>query len=331
VELTGECLARLFKIICSLKGNGGKIMKKTFVMLFAALFVGTGSFCFGGLSSGTTLLSTSFDSNEGWTEGLVTVAPNPAVGSWYSYYYATSSALPCKVDLSGNGMDFSDPNNAMPSSGDGLLYSNRVGVTWAASNTDSSVSGWADNEGGPIVEVTVDMWMYKGSAVVALKNSKTDITPGVCLAAIIVSGGDVGYLDAFGVWTYPESGWHKAPIGRWDTVRLVADTLAQTYSVYIGETAIIENVPFPHTSGDGVVRSVMFNLGGPNSRAFWDNLRVAGRYNRPQFCGDNNTVYLSADINKDCKVDFKDFASLALTWTECTDPQNPACAAWIHP
>jgi hypothetical protein len=45
----------------------------------------------------------------------------------------------------------------------------------------------------------------------------------------------------------------------------------------------------------------------------------------PKECGDKGTWYVGGDINKDCKVDFADFAELAGTWLFCTDPQNPAC------
>lgn len=47
----------------------------------------------------------------------------------------------------------------------------------------------------------------------------------------------------------------------------------------------------------------------------------------PEGCGDIGTVYLAGDINKDCKVDFKDLASIALNWQNCTDPQGD-CNKW---
>ncbi len=45
----------------------------------------------------------------------------------------------------------------------------------------------------------------------------------------------------------------------------------------------------------------------------------------PEKCGDPGTVYLAGDVNKDCKVDFKDFASFAATWLDCSDPNDPNC------
>jgi len=45
----------------------------------------------------------------------------------------------------------------------------------------------------------------------------------------------------------------------------------------------------------------------------------------PQKCGDPGTWYVSGDINKDCRVDFRDMAILAGTWLRCTDPQDANC------
>lgn len=42
----------------------------------------------------------------------------------------------------------------------------------------------------------------------------------------------------------------------------------------------------------------------------------------PRRCGDLGTVYLPADLNKDCKVDFTDFIELADKWLESTDPDQ---------
>lgn len=45
----------------------------------------------------------------------------------------------------------------------------------------------------------------------------------------------------------------------------------------------------------------------------------------PEKCGDPGTTYASGDINKDCKVDFFDFAYFAATWLQCTEPNNLNC------
>lgn len=46
---------------------------------------------------------------------------------------------------------------------------------------------------------------------------------------------------------------------------------------------------------------------------------------QPAECGDPGTWYVDGDINRDCRVDFKDFAAFASTWLQCTDPQDPNC------
>ena len=45
----------------------------------------------------------------------------------------------------------------------------------------------------------------------------------------------------------------------------------------------------------------------------------------PRRCGDLGTIYLPSDSNKDCKVDFKDFAEFADEWLGCTDPNEGEC------
>jgi hypothetical protein len=42
----------------------------------------------------------------------------------------------------------------------------------------------------------------------------------------------------------------------------------------------------------------------------------------PRRCGDLGTIYLPGDVNKDCKVDFKDFAEFADEWLGSTDPNE---------
>ena len=42
----------------------------------------------------------------------------------------------------------------------------------------------------------------------------------------------------------------------------------------------------------------------------------------PRRCGDLGTIYLPGDSNKDCKIDFKDFAGFADKWLQFTDPNQ---------
>jgi hypothetical protein len=46
----------------------------------------------------------------------------------------------------------------------------------------------------------------------------------------------------------------------------------------------------------------------------------------PQNCGDTYTVYLPGDMNKDCSVNFADFAKVAKSWMQCSDPNNSNCS-----
>ena len=45
----------------------------------------------------------------------------------------------------------------------------------------------------------------------------------------------------------------------------------------------------------------------------------------PSICGDIGTVYLDADLNKDCYVDIMDLKVLAEQWLRCSDPANSSC------
>jgi len=45
----------------------------------------------------------------------------------------------------------------------------------------------------------------------------------------------------------------------------------------------------------------------------------------PNDCGDPGTVYLPQDLNKDCRIDFSDFAFFAGGWLQCTEPNDPNC------
>jgi len=45
----------------------------------------------------------------------------------------------------------------------------------------------------------------------------------------------------------------------------------------------------------------------------------------PEHCGDPGIEYKQGDLNKDCYVDFKDFALMSSEWLSCNDPNNSEC------
>jgi hypothetical protein len=51
---------------------------------------------------------------------------------------------------------------------------------------------------------------------------------------------------------------------------------------------------------------------------------------RPLACGDPGTIYITADINEDCKIDFADFALMAAAWMDCTTPEDENCSGWYN-
>jgi hypothetical protein len=45
----------------------------------------------------------------------------------------------------------------------------------------------------------------------------------------------------------------------------------------------------------------------------------------PEVCGEPGTAFLPIDRNRDCIVNFKEFAQLAAEWFKCTDPARGTC------
>lgn len=54
------------------------------------------------------------------------------------------------------------------------------------------------------------------------------------------------------------------------------------------------------------------------------DIQVAVADNEP-YCGDENTVFLTTDLNRDCYVNLTDLAMLAFDWMQCTDPTDINC------
>ncbi|MFH1615906.1 MAG: hypothetical protein ABIG61_12590 [Planctomycetota bacterium] len=56
-----------------------------------------------------------------------------------------------------------------------------------------------------------------------------------------------------------------------------------------------------------------------------DNVRIYNQNPLATQCGDPGTVYLDADFNLDCYVNFKDLDDFVGEWLQCTDPNEPDC------
>jgi hypothetical protein len=54
-----------------------------------------------------------------------------------------------------------------------------------------------------------------------------------------------------------------------------------------------------------------------------DNIEFSQVGAAPPQCGDENHPIVTSDLNKDCVVDFEDFALFALDWLTCNDPSPP--------
>lgn len=56
-----------------------------------------------------------------------------------------------------------------------------------------------------------------------------------------------------------------------------------------------------------------------------DLVRITYMPPDPQTCGEEGTVYLGADLNQDCYVEWADFGQFAAQWQQCTDPADTNC------
>ena len=101
----------------------------------------------------------------------------------------------------------------------------------------------------------------------------------------------------------------------------VTTFLGHTYS-----QAVTHMYTFPTSIGDvrnfGDIQFIATHTGSLMP-AYIDNLKI--EYVIVAYCGDAQTVYSPADINKDCHVDFRDFSAMAADWFKCTDPGNSGC------
>jgi len=95
-----------------------------------------------------------------------------------------------------------------------------------------------------------------------------------------------------------------------------------------GDQATLTVTHFDYTKTISYTTTVL-DAGDPGFGGQWDWGYSKGYYDNfvvsQPVCGDPGTVYNAGDLNKDCVVDFYDFAMLVSQWLECTDPEDPTC------
>ncbi len=298
-------------------------LKKINISIFVLLITVTCGFS-------ETIVSTGFDSYEGWQEQGVTNPPNPATGNWWSWGETTNSWNPLQIDTSFNGMQF----EASPRNGDGLLYADRI-----SSNSiiyDSAVDTPGDKN---IFIISFDLQVNKESgsyAIVACKNTNYTGSIGsstyLCCIKIDGDSGNISYWNGSSYeLPYSGTGLFK-PVGNtqiWGRIQIILDTQNSVATIssltYLTpEMATVAEVPFTNLVGDNIMRSLWLAT-GPASRSYFDNLEIINCTEKPVICGDEGTIYLSGDINKDCRVDLKDFNILAQQWLKCKNPEDISC------
>lgn len=72
-------------------------------------------------------------------------------------------------------------------------------------------------------------------------------------------------------------------------------------------------------------------IAGPQATWSIDELRIGTTYGSvvgASLCGQPGTVYLKADLNRDCYVDMNDLVLFVQDWLGCTDPSDPLHCSW---
>lgn len=154
--------------------------------------------------------------------------------------------------------------------------------------------------------------------------------PDYRLAFIV--GNDVNSVDISTILSWETNRWYHIA-GTWDaatdTGKLFRDGIEVFSTSYVGMSIV-------DASGGRPLR-----IGNRRGSTYWplngtiDNLRIsdvayAYKVSDPQECGDYGTVYLPGDISgpygeRDCHVDFYDFAKIAANWVLCSDPADSSC------
>lgn len=231
------------------------------------------------------IFQTGFEPDEGWTTGLLDPATAPT-GTWHfagGAYVAPTIETAAPYTFADEGL--------VPSTGDGLLYADRV------TEDDQSHSAWVE-----VSDDTLHLWTIEADMLITrdVHNSSASLgvlnrdysASQVVLARVGMQNQTTGARLAYWTETAPgtygnvyttDSGVPIIPYvdgdPQWVSFRLELNALTATYSVYYsyggGEfTNLVEDVAFGNEYAGDYPRSVQFALGGPY-RAGIDNLKVS--------------------------------------------------------
>lgn len=161
-------------------------------------------------------------------------------------------------------------------------------------------------------------------------NDPCVVEPDYYLTFIV--GNDVNTVNISTVLSWETDHWYHIA-GTWDAAtdigKLFRDGMEVFSTTYPGMSIV-----------NAATRAL--RIGNRRGSIYWalngtiDNLRIAdvahqyAVHGPPQYCGDYGTVYLDGDISgeygvPDCRVDFYDFAQMAASWVQCSDPTDPSC------
>jgi len=187
----------------------------------------------------------------------------------------------------------------------------------------------------PTGDMTVDFWLYNSGQTGLQFQIGNRISEGTNVSGLNLYWirNEVKYLNKFNskitVATFTTGQWHHVQVQlHWATKTW--DLLIDAAPVVSGETITNPDVTR--------LNNVFFNVrsdGTYDDDIRLDDMLITGEeIPGPAFCGDQGTVYLDADLNGDCYVNWGDFSEFAAQWLQCTDPADPnncqvSPSAWL--
>jgi len=125
---------------------------------------------------------------------------------------------------------------------------------------------------------------------------------------------DTGIAVVWNAWNRVEMIVTPGPI-------ITGTMFKPTYDLYVTpeggtRTLLVANVATTISLNDATMTNnarLSFAAAGPAGLCYYDNVSVQSNV-PPPLCGDENHPYLEWDLNKDCIVNFADFAMLAANW-----------------
>ncbi|MEN6385277.1 MAG: hypothetical protein ABFD79_08750 [Phycisphaerales bacterium] len=146
----------------------------------------------------------------------------------------------------------------------------------------------------------------------------------------------VAYMSGL-LYTNDNGGWGAKTSmvvpDNWYRIKLKGSLVTGLYNAYIDFGAIngwrgwqLLAIDQKHTDLKNIA-GIFFSPWTSNHSLFIDDIKISGDIQLAVSCSEMSEmkINLAADLNRDCKIDFKDMAILANNWLKCKDPANQEC------